>query len=114
MPTWVRDLLSHDDPLVRSQVGHQLFGHRDQSHSHGLASGSLVEFTNGGNLCFGAVVRHPGRRLLVIDLRGRERWLRRDKILDLSENKVPTLSRQEASNHLRRIDGQRHARSLAV
>ena len=59
-------------------------------------------------------MRHPGRRLLVIDVRGRERWLRRDKILDLSTSKVPTLSRQEALSHLRRIDEQRHARSLAV
>ena len=114
MPTWVRDLLSHDDPLVRSQVGRQLFGHRGRSRGHGLASGSLVEFTHGGNLCFGAVVRHPGRRLLVVDVRGRERWLRRDKILDLSANRVPTLSRQGALSHLRRIDGQRQARSLAV
>ena len=114
MPTWVRDLLSHDDPLVRSQVGRQLFGHRGRSHGRGLASGSLVEFTHGGNLCFGEVVRHPGRRLLVVDVRGRERWLRRDKILDLSANRVPTLSRQEALSHLRRIDGQRQARSLAV
>ena len=113
MPTWVRDLLSHDDPRVRSQVGRQLFGHRVPSHSS-LASGSLVEFTHGGCLGFGAVLRHPGRRLLVIDVRGRERWLRRDKILDLSTSKVPTLSRQEALSHLRRIDEQRHARSLAV
>ena len=113
MPTWVRDLLSHDDPRVRSQVGRQLFGRRVPSHSN-LANGSLVEFTHGGGLWFGAVLRHPGRRLLVIDVRGRERWLRRDKILDLSTSKVPTLSRQEALSHLRRIDEQRHARSLAV
>ena len=114
MPTWVRDLLSHDDPRVRSQVGRQLFGHRGRSHGHGLASGSLVEFTHGGGLWFGAVLRNPGRRLLVVDVRGRERWLRRDKILDLSPNRAPTLSRQGVMSHLRRIDGQRQARSLAV
>ena len=114
MPTWVRDLLSHEDPLVRSQVGGQLFGHRDRSHRQGLASGSLVEFTHGGGLWFGAVLRNPGRRLLVVDVRGRERWLRRDKILDLSANRVPTLSRQGALSHLRRIEGQRQARSLAL
>ncbi|MCY3763552.1 MAG: RNB domain-containing ribonuclease [Gemmatimonadetes bacterium] len=114
MPTWVRDLLSHDDPRVRSQVGRQLFGHRGRSHGHGLASGSLVEFTHGGGLWFGAVLRNPGRRLLVVDVRGRERWLRRDKILDLSPERAPTLSRQGVMSHLRRIDGQRQARSLAV
>ena len=114
MPAWVRDLLSHDDPRVRSQVGRQLFGHRGRSHGHGLASGSLVEFTHGGGLWFGAVLRNPGRRLLVVDVRGRERWLRRDKILDLSPARAPTLSRQGVMSHLRRIDGQRQARSLAV
>ena len=113
MPTWVRDLLSHDDPRVRSQVGRQLFGNRGRS-GQGLASGSLVEFTHGGGLWFGAVLRNPGRRLLVVDVRGRERWLRRDKILDLSPDRAPTLSRQGVMSHLRRIDGQRQARSLAV
>ena len=114
MPTWVRDLLSHEDPLVRSQVGSQLFGHRDRSRGQGLASGSLVEFTHGGGLWFGAVLRHPGRRLLVVDVRGRERWLRRDKILHLSPNRAPTLSRQGVMSHLRRLDRQRQARSLAL
>ena len=74
-------------------------------------AGAVLEFSLGGRLECGYLVRTPSRHegFLVVDRRGQRRRVRRDKSVDLSRDTVPTYPAEAALRALQAIDARRHA-----
>ena len=79
----------------------------------GVVNGCVVEYTHRGELHCGAIWPHAanGRKLLILDLDGRDHWLSRDKLFDMASQKVPTTRKHQALRDLKLIDGRRREAS---
>ena len=80
-----------------------------------VRAGTVVEFRRGGQLMCGYLAhtpRGPGYRVIGVD--GRPRRLRRDKLVDLSRDLVPTYPPDDGLKSLRALDESRETAKLEV
>lgn len=111
MKPWYRGMLDTPDPALRAEVAKALQERPDRrSHQGGEEAGRVVEFRWGqGHLC-GVLRPSTGRQgLLVLDQQGRELRVQREKVVDISSERIASQPRGETVSRLREIDRRREA-----
>ena len=109
MPRWQREILRSSDADVRRDVGRYILAARKPPASAVPGVGAVVEFARGGRLHCGIVWPHVarGRSLLIVGVAGEETWIRRDKVIHVSVQKISTDTRSVAIRALQQTDALR-------
>lgn len=114
MANWYKAVFRRDDPVLRAEVA-RLVG-ESRAPAAQLEEGAIVEYLRDGCLRCGVVrsAPTPGRPTGILDTSGREARVRRDKIVLISPERIPTRKREECLLSLCQLDEDRRRASRAI